>query len=486
MLVLIIARVGYLKKLVLVVAFLSLFWPGSTVFAEEVQPAPVELKDSPILITGYQAYTGGFDFIQIYNNSSQMINLEGWRLEWKIINPAGSSSTIKIALQNWLPGNEFAIIAEDGAIDGADLEYQPNPAAGDVTELKIVPPPGGFAAYTTKGNLFSAGRYAMEPTSAGNFSTARPFVLAGADSPLYGGGLYSPPPKTNLKIVEILANSRRCSPQDANTDLTCHNYIKLFNPTNKPIALDFYRLRAGWGNDNPGINNTFSLGGTLAPGQYLTVVARDDGKPLDLTASGGYVWLEDSYGISKYENTAYRYPDLGGENYRGFSWAMDDSGKWHWAVPAPSGANDFSQRPKIKTTTSTLVPCKPGQQRNPATNRCRSTVSATSTLKPCQPGQTRNPATNRCRGATSTSALKPCMVGQERNPETNRCRKVAAASTSLPSIQDIESAPDGRNYRWWIVGLVAAGAIGFATWEWRRDIASWLSRFKKPSGSPPT
>lgn len=475
-----------MKKLIVVLTFLSLFWPGGLAFAEEIQPAPAELKDSPVLITGYQVYGGGFGFIQIYNNSSQIVSLEGWALEWKVIDTAGSPSTIKIPLQNWLPGNEFAIIAEAGVVDDADLEYQPSQITGGVAELRIVPPPEEFATYTTKGDLFSEGRYAMEPTSAGNFSTSRPFAFASADSPLYGGGLYSPPQKSNLKIVEILASSRRCSPQDARADLTCYNYIKLFNPTNKPIVLDFYRLRVGWGNDSSGINNTFSLGGTVLPGQYFTVSVRDDGKPLDLTASGGYVWLEDIYGISKYENTVYRYPDLGGETYRGFSWALDSSGKWRWAVPTPGEANNFSRQPQIKTTVSTLVPCKPGQERNPATNRCRSTAASVGTLKPCQPGQTRNPATNRCKNVASTTGLKPCAAGQERNPETNRCRKVAGASTNLPNIQDVQSTPDGRNYRWWIVGLVAAGAIGFAIWEWRRDIASWLSRFKKSSGSPPT
>lgn len=58
-------------------------------------------------------------------------------------------------------------------------------------------------------------------------------------------------------------------------------------------------------------------------------------------------------------------------------------------------------------------------------------------LKPCKPGQERNPLTNRCRkikpeGVAKEKAprkkreLKPCPPGSERNPATNRCRKIRA------------------------------------------------------------
>jgi len=62
-------------------------------------------------------------------------------------------------------------------------------------------------------------------------------------------------------------------------------------------------------------------------------------------------------------------------------------------------------------------------------------------LKPCKPGQERNPLTNRCRkikpeGVAKEKAprkkreLKPCPPGSERNPATNRCRKIKPESKS--------------------------------------------------------
>lgn len=472
-----------MKKLFLITALVLALWPQVKIAAQEVETAPAELKSSPVLITGYQSYGSGFDFVQIHNTSSEMVSLKDWTISWQLGDASGNTTAVNVPLHSWLPGHDYAVIAEQGAIEDPDLEYQASTNDGEITSLKLIPPPELYAEYVTKDNLFDAGRYSMEPTSAGNFTASRPFKLVD-DYPFYGGGLYTPPKASSLQIVEILANSRRCSPQDSSSDQTCYDYIKIFNPTDKPIALDFFRLRSGWGNDKPGINNTFNLSGTLQAGRYITVGARDDGQPFDVTANGGYVWIEDIYGITNYKNTVYKYPDLGGETYRGFSWALDNYGHWRWAVPAPDRANNFSQQPKAKTSSNTLVPCKPGQERNRATNRCRSTATSTSTLKPCRPNQERNPATNRCRGATSTSSLKPCAVGQERNPETNRCRKVASASTSLPSIADVESKPDGRNYRWWIVGALAGGAVAFGVWEWRRDIISWIRRVKKPNSGP--
>ena len=54
--------------------------------------------------------------------------------------------------------------------------------------------------------------------------------------------------------------------------------------------------------------------------------------------------------------------------------------------------------------------------------------------KPCKPGQVRNPLTNRCKKETrdppdqisemlAAMTQKPCKPGQERNPLTNRCKK---------------------------------------------------------------
>lgn len=134
----------------------------------------------------------------------------------------------------------------------------------------------------------------------------------------------------------------------------------------------------------------------------------------------------------------------------------------------------------VGVASSSLVPCKPGQERNPETNRCRKVGANSAQLKPCKPGQERNPETNRCRKiGGNASKLKPCKPGQERNPDTNRCRNIrdgtvpSAAFAAVP-VSDSSSATAG----WWVLGVVAAFSVGYATWEWRSEVMTGLRRVR--------
>ena len=111
--------------------------------------------------------------------------------------------------------------------------------------------------------------------------------------------------------------------------------------------------------------------------------------------------------------------------------------------------------------------------RNTETNRCRLLETASSSLTPCAANQERNPATNRCRLiASSASQLKPCAAHQERNPETNRCR--LAASSSIPSADhSVSSAASSNSPIAWLSFIaVSILALGYAIWEWRREIGA--------------
>ena len=58
---------------------------------------------------------------------------------------------------------------------------------------------------------------------------------------------------------------------------------------------------------------------------------------------------------------------------------------------ASKSASKSSQKSALNMTVKNTKPCPPGQERNPATGRCRKSQ------KPCPPGQERNPVTRRCR-----------------------------------------------------------------------------------------
>lgn len=496
-----------LLKACLLFAVLCAWLGGVPANALEAAPPPPTLAASPVLITSYQVDGGKPLFVQLYNNSSSIVPLDGWKLEFAAEN-GEDSLVVPIMLGDWLLPKEYAVLSLDGSVPGSDAPYA---IEGDLslysaTGLRLAPP-GNFAPYvveSTKGGVFTPGvRYQLSKTAAGNYTSTSQFAPVSPDesAPLYGGGLYTYDDTTPLRVVELLANAKKCAPLEEAPN--CREFIKIQNTSGQAVDLSRYRLRFGYANDTPGIGNTVHLSGTLANGAYYTVSARDDGKPLEITASGGSVWLEDAQGLKAiYGETVYSYPDIGDGDYKGFSWAVDGTGKWRWAVASPGGANNFAipaglgsvkadartpcradqfrnpetGRCKKLASASSTKPCKPGQYRNPETNRCRSLATATA-QKPCKPGQYRNSATNRCKSATAASAgLKPCKPGQERNPDTNRCRKKASSIPgSAFAVEPLNET--GKAFAgWWALGGVGVLAAGYGAWEWRQEAAAAMRK----------
>ncbi len=317
---------------------------------------------------------------------------------------------------------------------------------------------------------------------------------------------YQPPDDTGgLQIVELLPHSPSCSPVD--TDLLCSDYVKLFNGADVSVNLANYRLRTSYGGLNSSSRNTLGLDGILDPGQYELINTKDDGSPLSLTDSGGYVWLEDALGVQAYD-PVIEYPDASSENKIGQAWSLDGNDEWQWtSSPQPDGPNDFPAVSVVELVTpstpaTSLKPCAPDQVRNPATNRCRKITSATKTLTPCKPGQTRNLITHRCRSAkNATKSLTPCKSGQTRNPSTNRCHSVLAATKTkkpcnrgqernpdtgrcrktqpkISNVHDIKTAVKSTDQHWYVVAAIIAGAGGYILYEWHQEFFVGLERLR--------
>src|SRR5690606_37420847 len=103
------------------------------------------------------------------------------------------------------------------------------------------------------GNLSTSERYELSKSSAGNYTASSKFEVVAADAVLVGGGLYSYPETSPLRIVEILANARDCGPLESSAD--CYEFIKLYNPTDEIVDMSRYRLRVGYANQTSGITN---------------------------------------------------------------------------------------------------------------------------------------------------------------------------------------------------------------------------------------
>jgi hypothetical protein len=162
----------------------------------------------------------------------------------------------------------------------------------------------------------------------------------------------------------------------------------------------------------------------------------------------------------------------------GAAWALIDGAWQETLLPTPGAENNLvsDKEEKAESSSSGPAPCKPDQVRNPETGRCRKIV--TPAVAVCKPDQVRSPETGRCRKIEIASA-KSCPAGQERNAETNRCRKTVPAEVSRPpKVKDVKTPLAADNIKLWAAGFAATGSLGYAGYEWRRELTSFLSSLK--------
>lgn len=438
------------------------------------EPVVDTRTDSPVIVTGYGIDGAQVSYVQLFNSSNDVVDVTNWTLQ--AVHSTGAMVTLA-SLHGLVKPGGYLVIADTGVISTPDIGYsRPNLSdAATVTSLQLTAPARYLAhQLATKADVSHPYWRRNISSSTGNYLSTFSSFTPDAQFVLYGNGFYEYSETMSLQVAEIMANPRNCSPLDTAGD--CTDYIKFHNPSMQTVDLSQTRLRIGYLGQTPSSSNTFQLQGTVGPGQYIVISSSADNRPITLTNSGGFVWLEDMYGIKRYDTTVLEYPDASADTKKGQAWAYDLSdGLWKWTTqPTPRDAPSVfppPAPPKKAIQTASLAPCKEGQYRSEETNRCRSAGSVTA-LAPCDDDEERNPATNRCRkiATAASQGLTPCKEGQERNPATNRCRNIANsvpgdAAFAIETAQDAGKAFIG----WWALGGVGAVALGYGVWEWREE-----------------
>lgn len=474
----------YIK--IAVVAIILVLCQASAVSAlPVVQPPNTQSKtDSPVIITGYAFSGARLSYVQLFNTSNSVVDINNWKIEYSI---SGQNEPIAIGdLEGKLKPQGYLIVGEQSSLPNADFTYTlqiPVDVTGNVTSIKISMPElyldvtatvkADVATNYWKRNISSSTRDYL--STFASFVPDRNFVL-------YGKGLYDFPESTLLQVMELLANPRNCSPVEQTAD--CLDFVKLYNPTASPIDLSQFRLRVGYQGQGATSSNTFTLAGIVPAGGYLSIQRSSDNRPISLTNSGGFIWLEDVYGLKIYGSTVIEYPDVSSETRKGQAWAYDgNDGTWKWTLQptygdSPSVFVSAAVKPKA-TVASVAAACKEGQYRSEETNRCRSLASAVNAVAPCDDDQERNPETNRCRKIASAASaeLAPCKEGQERNQETNRCRNSLATSPPDAAFKAETVAETGKAFAgWWALGGLGSLALGYGAWEWRREVVELVQK----------
>lgn len=481
----------------------------TSVMAIDVTEPPVRLSASPLIISAYYISAATPGYFELYNSGSEMLDLHDFRLGLKWSTPQTGVPSLPLNLEllpvgSYLPSHQYAVVGFGTVVAGSSVHFDAFSGASGSYMNEISVQSDAYKPYVKSFTSAQSQRMMLGETTTGYTTTG----TYGVDTrtALYDNGVYTPSQKDfPLAPIEILANPRTCSPTEVDT--ACHEYVKFYNSTAAPVDFANTRLRVGYQGQASSASNTVQLGGVIQPGEYAVFDRTETGAPLSITNTGGYVWLEDTYGIVTYPSSVVSYSDASSDTHKGQSWGLLND-VWQWTQPSPAGANTAIIVTTTDTTNDTgYVPCRADQYRSPETNRCRSIEAAATTPAPCDVGEYRNPDTGRCKkiasAASGGSSLQPCDEGQYRNPETNRCKSIASQTSSLTPCQPgWERNPDTNrcrkastnvvpqadfaveNYQtrasqglgWTAFVAVGAGILAYAIWEWRHELAQLRRR----------
>ena len=487
-----------------------------------------EPETTPGIIVTSLLVSSTVEYVELYNQEDKPYNIADIHLQLK-----RNSEVCTLSLQGsgWLLSKSFLAVSSPTSHSLLPMTFSSDCAlSGDATSVEVfykdarlqlidgitVVPAKPWLRH--KSTVTSSCADKAIPSSLKQSGSAlNDFIACGVVPLLRTSNPYSPPAQTNLKIMEIMSDSRSCGPTELAED--CADFIKFKNTGSTPINLAELRLRMGASTATASASNTFHWGQAtlnplrdeymLEPDMIFTLKFKDDTNPLSVTNGDGNVWIEDYYGTTVYQAVSYQDMDLAAAS--GKSWAYDTAdGIWKYGVPSPERENDIFVPPTTETVSgddsvATLKPCRDDQYRSEETNRCRSIAQA-STLSPCKEGQYRNEETNRCRSIAlaAASTLKPCADDQFRSPETNRCRKIASAEDAAAADcgegrernpltnrcrNIVRSAPAPADFAvepvkepasvfigWWLLGGVALLIVGYAGWEWREEIGQKIRK----------
>ncbi len=490
---------------------------------------PAYAASADVMITQIQAGGSGAatqEFIVLYNNSSQELDMAGWCLTNKN-GAAIACFGVELGQSRYLPAYGHAVIVSApfaAAFPSVrfSLTYLPlSQSSGSITggsdTISLINHDGVIDMHTWTSSIpggmqFERHKLSAEPSIYTDTDASTDWSITGPST--------IPPDETQLVTtpVDVCPNitgdqgvvpvgmeidgTGGCSnsliiplsitellPNAIGSD-TGNEFIELYNPNNFEVNLAGYLLSIG-----PQLNDSFSFpaGVFISAHSYKSFLNSqipfsllNTTTKVALTTTDGRAVSEIPDYIDPKEGTSWalvnevwRYthsPTPGAKNIFMFSNLTDDS-----MTIQPCAANQYRSPDTNRCrliTTSNVVPCKDNQYRSEETNRCRTISAEAKIIVACSEDEERNAITNRCRKIISPTAPATCKEGQERNLDTNRCRTIAKMPTAEYAVLGAKAENTGNWYVWVAIGALFVLAIGYAIWEWHHEIGTLLYRLK--------
>jgi hypothetical protein len=207
------------------------------------------------------------------------------------------------------------------------------------------------------------------------------------------------------------------NPAEPQTDSE-DEFVELYNSNNTSFDLSGFKIEVGSSTKH---DYTFPDGTIIPAKSFKAFFSEDTG--LSLSNSGGQAWLLDP------ANNIISQTDPYGTAKDGQTWALGPDGKWYWTMTATPNAPNIVLLPSTASTKS-------------------STGSKSSTPK-----------------TTSTKAVKAAST-------TSKKTSTSSASTD-------PQATSSSKMHLWILAVIGTGAVLYAVYEYRNDLANLLYRVRR-------
>lgn len=382
--------------------------------------------------------SAGDEFVELYNNSAQPIDISGWSLYYKPATGKTWSKKATVTDGISLAGREFWLLSTTAASgthfasglseSGGNLQLRNK--LGEVVEQfawgsgdsalgqAAVVAQGGQSMY----RFYDEATHEMTNTD-NNFSD---FDVTNSPTPSAVPVVETQEPDTNPTVYPTLKLSELFPDPATPQSDTADEFIEIYNPTSSVVSLDGWKLR-----DDSGKEFVIKAK-TIAAQGYAAFYITETG--ITLNNTGDTVTLINPIGDEADQSADY------GSTKEGASWSLVN-GEWNWVVTPTPGNTNATELVEVDD------------------------FSPVATISKVKKAATKKPTTR----ATT--------------PKTSKAGSAKKSSSSTSKVgEQADNQVAGNNWWTWLLITLGVGTIGYGIYEYRSEIQLFFKKLSAKLG----